>query len=379
MVVAADQAGNGNFNAAPEVKQTITVSAASPSIRWAQPAAIGYGTNLGGVLNASASSGGTNVLGTFTYSSNAATLTPTTILSAGSYTLGVNFTPADTTRYAAANGTVSLVVNKAAATVTLTAASNAVLVGNALNLQATVASAAGVPSGSITFLNGTTTLGTASLSGGTASLPIATLPVGIQTLTAVYSGDGNFNGNSSAALTETVQDFSVGSPDGTQAVSNGTTASYSFGVGPSGGVTFPSAVTFSVSGLPPGATATFTPQSIAAGSPATNVTLNMNFGQQGAVVPFERPSRRLPPVTLALIIIPVAAGFSRRRRSFKHLLGQLGCLVLGGFLLIGALGLAGCGGGSPSSTPTQPPHTYTITITATSGSLSHSTTITVAV
>jgi hypothetical protein len=50
-----------------------------------------------------------------------------------------------------------------------------------------------------------TALGNITLSAGTATLNISTLPVGNHSITAVYSGDDNFSGNTSAALTQTVK------------------------------------------------------------------------------------------------------------------------------------------------------------------------------
>ena len=54
------------------------------------------------------------------------------------------------------------------------------------------------------FLSGTTSEGTAALTSGTASLTSTTLPVGSDSITAVYSGDSDLAGSTSAAVTETV-------------------------------------------------------------------------------------------------------------------------------------------------------------------------------
>jgi hypothetical protein len=66
-----------------------------------------------------------------------------------------------------------------------------------VTLTATVSattSGAGTPTGTVTFFDTTTgkTLGTATLSGSRASLLVTSLPVGTQTIAAIYSGDGNF-------------------------------------------------------------------------------------------------------------------------------------------------------------------------------------------
>ncbi|MGA9988880.1 MAG: hypothetical protein WBP69_13950 [Terriglobales bacterium] len=83
----------------------------TPAITWATPSAITYGTALSSTqLNATAS-----VPGTFVYSPVSGR-----VLGAGSQTLGVTFTPTDTTDYNAATATVTLVVTGAAADFTWT-------------------------------------------------------------------------------------------------------------------------------------------------------------------------------------------------------------------------------------------------------------------
>ena len=87
------------------------------------PAAITYGTALSATqLNATATPSG----GTFVYSPAAGT-----ILSAGTNTLNVTYTPSNA-NYAPATATVSLVVNQAASTITW-AAPAAITYGTALS------------------------------------------------------------------------------------------------------------------------------------------------------------------------------------------------------------------------------------------------------
>jgi hypothetical protein len=85
--------------------ETLAVNKATPTITWATPSAITYGTPLSPTqLNATAS-----VAGTFVYSPASGT-----VLGAGSQTLSVTFTPIDTTDYNTATATVTLVVTAAA-------------------------------------------------------------------------------------------------------------------------------------------------------------------------------------------------------------------------------------------------------------------------
>jgi hypothetical protein len=76
--------------------------------------------------------------------------------------------------------------------------------GQGETLTATVTSPAGVPAGTVTFLDGNTVLGTAQLNAaGQAVLPVS-LGVGNHQLTAVYGGAGGFAGSTSAASAVTV-------------------------------------------------------------------------------------------------------------------------------------------------------------------------------
>jgi hypothetical protein len=71
--------------------------------------------------------------------------------------------------------------------------------------------ASGVPKGTVSFMNGSTTLGTATLNrSGIATFSSSTLAVGSASITAVYAGSAIFNGSTSPVLTQTVnQDTST--------------------------------------------------------------------------------------------------------------------------------------------------------------------------
>ena len=87
--------------------QTSTVKDA-PTIDWATPAAITYGTALTSKeLDAKAVYNGSSVDGTFVY-----TPAKGAVLGAGSQTLSVTFTPTKATKYTTATGSVTLVVNQ---------------------------------------------------------------------------------------------------------------------------------------------------------------------------------------------------------------------------------------------------------------------------
>lgn len=97
------------------------------------------------------------------------------------------------------------VVQTYATTTTLTSSPNPSTVGQSVGLTATVKSAfSGAVTGNVTFKNGTTSLGSASLVSGKAVLTTKKLPAGTLTLSATYNGDAD-SGKSSGTTTQTVQ------------------------------------------------------------------------------------------------------------------------------------------------------------------------------
>jgi glucuronoarabinoxylan endo-1,4-beta-xylanase len=142
--------GGGSGSTTPPVVKT------TPTITWAAPTAITYGTALSATqLDATAS-----VAGTFSYSPASGT-----VLAAGAQTLSVTFTPTDTTNYNSATGSTTLTVNKAALAVTV--ANQTMTYGSAL--PSLTGSLTGVVSGDgITATYATT---------ATATSPVASYPI----------------------------------------------------------------------------------------------------------------------------------------------------------------------------------------------------------
>ncbi len=79
--------------------------------------------------------------------------------------------------------------------------------GQPVTLTATVKSSArviGTPTGNVTFMDGTTSLGTVLLGRGKAKLTISNLPLGPDPIQVIYSGDSSFAASVSPALVETI-------------------------------------------------------------------------------------------------------------------------------------------------------------------------------
>jgi hypothetical protein len=94
---------------------------------------------------------------------------------------------------------LSQVVTQATSTVTLTSSLNPSTFGQSVTFRATVAPQfSGAPAGQVTFKNGNAILGVAQLIGGIASFTTTALGAGTDSITAVYRGNADFSGSSSA-------------------------------------------------------------------------------------------------------------------------------------------------------------------------------------
>ena len=120
--------------------------------------------------------------------------------------------------------------------------------GQAVTFTATVkpASGSGTPTGTVTFNDGATALGTGTLSGGTATFTTSGLGAGVHSITAVYGGDANFAGGTSPVVMQTVNKAA----SSTSVTSSNVTSSRG------AAVTFTALVTSSATGIPKG-TVTF--------------------------------------------------------------------------------------------------------------------------
>jgi len=248
---------------------------------------------------------------------------------------------------------------------------------NAITLTATVSSPSDTPSGTVTFLDGTTQLGQGTLTNGVATLSVSTLIAGSHTITVSYAGDARFLAGTSDSITEFVEDFTISatSSSATATVMPGGTVEFAFTVTPPAGTAFPAAIALSLSGLPVGSTYKFSPSTLPAGAGATAVTLTVNVPQIASTArPADSIGRGLAPLSLALLLLPFVG---RLRRASKRLHRALPLLLLLVVSLAAAVGLAGCN--LKSGFFGQHQKTYTVTVTGTSGALSHSATVTLTV
>jgi len=100
---------------------------------------------------------------------------------------------------------LSQVVNGAVTTTSVAFSANPSAFGQSVTLSATIQTAfGGNATGTVTFLDGSTSLGTVTVSSNAAQLTLSSLSVGSHSITAKYSGDNNFTANTSTAVTQTV-------------------------------------------------------------------------------------------------------------------------------------------------------------------------------
>jgi hypothetical protein len=308
----------------------------------------------------------------------------TSSLAAGTYTV-VGTYSADSVYDASASSPVTVTINTGVkATVTLSVPASAGA-GSSVTMTAMVSGSSGTPTGTVSFYDGTTELGTGALSSGMATYKTSSLAVGAHTITAQYSGDSNFGAAVSAAQTVTITaaspDFSIAASPTSATIAGGGTTTTTVTVTPANGFNVPTAL--SCSGLPANATCSFSPASVTPGAnPATStltITTNVSPTASAALTTGGGILTRFGAVGSggALLAFLFWPGMGRRRQRQLW----LRMLAFAAICLLGAQGLTGCGGSQRNSGPgsVTPTGSSTITITGTAGSTTHATTFSLTV
>ncbi len=237
---------------------------------------------------------GTTALGSTALTNGTAVINP--VLAPGTYQIVATYT-GDTDDAGSASTALPLTVNLATTTTTFTVAPNPAVVDSTVTFTATVTGNGGTPTGTVSFLNGTTLLGTATLNAqATATFSTSTLAVGTYTVTASYSGDTNDSPSTSGATSLTVSLIPT-----TTNLSAATTA----GSNPQ---TVLIAVVLGTSGPTPTGSVTFTSGTTTIGSGALNtngvvtLTPNLAAGNYSIVANYSGDSIHSPsastPVTV---------------------------------------------------------------------------------
>jgi hypothetical protein len=163
-------------------------------------------------------------------------------------------------------------------------------------------------------------------------------------------------------------DFSVGIAPAALTISSAQAGTATLSVTPQGG--FASAVSFSCSGLPSGATCSFSPATVTPSGGVASTTLTVSTSSAVSAVS-RWPGALFPTATLAIAVCCLS--WRKHRRVQLTLTLALGVFGLG---LLGLGLLAGCGGGGSMTSQSTP---STVTVTGTAGSLQHNTTFSLTV
>jgi Bacterial Ig-like domain (group 3) len=143
------------------------------------------------------------VIGTVNLNSNGVATFSDSVLGVGSHNVIAKYS-GSTDYDNSQSSTLVQVVNKTSTTMSLKLSPNPGSTTQSVTMTATVTSSGGIPAGSVSFSDGSTSLGSSSLnSKGVATFTHTFKTTGSHSITANYKGSGSFN-TSSATKTETV-------------------------------------------------------------------------------------------------------------------------------------------------------------------------------
>ena len=319
---------------------------------------------------------GSTTLATVALSNGSATYTTST-LSMGTHSISVSYAGASLD--SASSSVLSQIVQKASTSTVLTDSSQS----GSLILSATVTqSSAGTPTGTVSFMDGTTSLGSSALNAsGVATLSTSLLSAGVNNLTAIYSGDSDFGTSTSSAMAVSA-DFALSSSAASPAsVTPGQPSTSTITISPKNGFN-PSGVGFTCSVAPassPSLACSLGKLSVAndVGSATLTITPAGSASAQLSS-PTGRGSRAM--LIFALLIPGMlfgTVGIVKQDRS-KLLGWLLAFAVLGACLLQGACGSAG-GAKTPSTNGGTPAGLYTVTVAGSANGTQHTTTVSIKV
>lgn len=346
-----------------------TTTASSVALTITSPATIYFGQSVDGYANVTTSDG-TTPTGSITFYDGAQNIctipvTPSATcpastgadFSTGSHTITAVYS-GDLTHAGATSNVATVTVLQDPTAVSLVSSANPAISGQPVILTATAAGSYATPTGTVTFLDGTSILGTATLnSSGIATFSTASLSAGSHSMTASYAGDPGSESSVSPALVETVGPAPIQS-QGSFTIT--VTGSGSVGVGRSADLLvtvtaekgFTQPVELSCSGLPTESACTFGQHTIPAGGGTTTLAISTIAPHDcGSSTPYFLGASL--PFAAAVLLLP----FDTRRR-FRRFKG----LLVASIAFCGISALSGCGTCTDLGTR---PGSYTIRVIGT--------------
>jgi hypothetical protein len=236
------------------------------------------------------------------------------------------------------------------------------------------------PTGTVSFYDqslGGELIGTAAMgANGQAVFTLATASIGpgVHVISASYAGDATFLPSNSNQITEQIDELMISRVgNNNTTILPGTTVVYTLQLAPQVATKFLYTVSFSAGGLPAGASASFSPPTLAAGSPTAKITMTVTTATTSLNAPPASPFERLP---LALGLLLPLFGSKAMRRRMRMIPPLLSVALLGVLSLAAVAGLSGCSGAGLFAAKKA---SYPITVTATEGTLQRSTTVPLAI
>lgn len=214
--ITAEYLGDTNSGSSTSSPITQTVKYGTSTKVTSSSSTSTFGQSV--TFTAAISSSGSNPTGTVTFTDgnstignnvplvgNVATLTLNS-LSVGIHNIGATYSGDNS--FDSSSGNLTQTVNKANSSTKVTSSPNPSNHGQPITFTATISAASpgtGTPTGTVTFKDGNTTLGTGKLNAvGVATYSTSSLSKGTRNITAVFAGDSNFNGSTSTAILQIV-------------------------------------------------------------------------------------------------------------------------------------------------------------------------------
>lgn len=304
-----------------------------------------------------------NIIGSAALSGGKATLTYSA-LAAGTYTVTASYV-GDADDAGSNSASISEVVELIPTATSLGSSSTTGTTPQVILVATVLNGATGpMPTGTVTFNNGTTVLGSATIdSSGVATLTPSLLSGTSYNITAAYGGDAVHAASTSAVvvINGTATGFNFSLPP---AITLATSQNITVAVNVSSNSGFADTIALGCASLPVGVTCHFSPLSVALaanGTASSQLTLDTNNPLSGGASAMNRAPGSGAP-TLAGLLLPFSAFFGwllwRQRQRSTGLLTMVLVLALSAAALVAT----GCSGFSASSVA---PGTYTIQVTGT--------------
>jgi hypothetical protein len=216
--------------------------------------------------------------------------------------------------------------------------------------------------------------------GASCTITVTYAPTAVESDAAAITVNDNVAGSpqtvnltgSGAAVP--VADYSISATPASQSIASGSSATYQVTLTPQNG--FNSAIVLTASGLPAGASVSFSHASVTPNGAAATSVMTITTAATQTAHTGTNPLWPLVPTSLAgVLMLP---GFRRRLRTRGRFLQASAIeLAISLFVLtLAGAAVLGCSGGFASGASST---TYTVAVTGTSGTIAHSTTVTLTV